>query len=103
MKIVRASIYSVDLPTKGGSYHLTSGFSEPGNQSIIVQLDTDEGISGFGEVCPIGTHYGRGWGGAAHAGLVCRDRELRSRCLIALSDYIRLDTAALLGPGDSSI
>ena len=69
MKIVRASIYSVDLPTKGGSYHLTSGFSEPGNQSIIVQLDTDEGISGFGEVCPIGTHYGRGWGGAAASGV----------------------------------
>lgn len=69
MKITRASIYSVDLPTRGGGYRRTSGFSPDTNRSIIVQLDTDEGISGFGEVCPLGTHYGRGWGGAALSGV----------------------------------
>ncbi len=34
-----------------------------------MKLDTDEGISGFGEVSPLGTHYGRGWGGAAVSGV----------------------------------
>ena len=68
MKIIRASIYTVDLPTKGGGYRRTSGFSPDSNVSTIVQLDTDEGISGYGEVCPLGTHYGRGWGEASVSG-----------------------------------
>ena len=46
MKIIRAIIYTVDLPTKGGGYRRTSGFSPDSNVSTIVQLDTDEGISG---------------------------------------------------------
>ena len=68
MKIIRASIYTVDLPTKGGGYRRTSGFSPDSNVSTIVQIDTDEGISGYGEVCPLGTHYGRGWGEASVSG-----------------------------------
>ena len=50
MKIIRASIYTVELPTKGGGYRRTTGFSHDSNVSTIVQLDTDEGITGFGEV-----------------------------------------------------
>ena len=69
MKIVRASIYTVDLPTKGGGYRRSIGFAPDGNLSVIVRLDTDEGISGYGEVSPIGTHYGRGWGEAALSGI----------------------------------
>lgn len=69
MKITKASVYTVDLPTKGGGYRRSIGFAPEGNLSVIVQLDTDEGISGFGEVSPIGTHYGRGWGGAAVSGI----------------------------------
>jgi len=68
MKIIRASIYTVDLPTKGGGYRRTSGFSADRNVATIVQLDTDEGISGYGEVCALGTHYGRGWGEASISG-----------------------------------
>lgn len=69
MKITRVSVYSVDLPGKGGEYRRTTGFSPGVNTSTIVKVDTDEGISGFGECCPIGTHYGRGWAGAVQSGV----------------------------------
>ncbi|MDD9981516.1 MAG: hypothetical protein OXU81_09190 [Gammaproteobacteria bacterium] len=45
------SVYSVDLPGKGGGYRRTTGLSPASNASTIVKVDTDEGISGLGEVC----------------------------------------------------
>ena len=69
MKITRVSVYSVDLPGKGGGYRRTTGLSPATNVSTIVKVDTDEGISGLGEVCPLGTHYMRGWAGGAQAGI----------------------------------
>ena len=35
MKIIQASIHTVDLPTKGGGYRRTSGFSADSNVSTI--------------------------------------------------------------------
>lgn len=49
MKITRVSVYSVDLPGKGGGYRRTTGLSPATNVSTIVKVDTDEGISGLGE------------------------------------------------------
>ena len=69
MKITRVSVYGVDAPTKGGGYRRKSGFSPALNRTTIVKLDTDEGLYGLGEVCPIGTHYMAGFGEAARAGI----------------------------------
>ncbi len=68
MKITRINIYAVDLPGKGGSYRRTTGFSPDSNSSTIVKIDTDAGISGVGEICPLGTHYMRGWAEGVRAG-----------------------------------
>lgn len=69
MKITKVSVYRVDLPGKGGGYRRTTGFSPDSNSSTIVKIDTDEGFSGFGEVCPLGTHYMSGFGAGAQAGI----------------------------------
>ena len=69
MKVARISVYAVDAPTKGGGYRRTTGFSPAINRTTIVKLDTDEGVSGLGEVCPIGTHYMAGFGEAVRAGI----------------------------------
>ncbi len=69
MKITRVSVYSVDLPSKGGGYRRSVGFSAPVNTSTIVIVDTDKGISGLGEVCPISTYYMRGFAEGAQAGV----------------------------------
>ena len=68
MKNTRINIYAVDLPGKGGSYRRTTGFSPDSNSSTIVKIDTDAGISGVGEICPVGTHYMRGWADGVRAG-----------------------------------
>ncbi|NNE24009.1 MAG: mandelate racemase/muconate lactonizing enzyme family protein [Rhizobiales bacterium] len=69
MKITRVRVYAVDLPGRGGAYRRSIGFSPDVYSSTVVIIDTDGGISGIGEVCPIGTHYMRGFPEAVRAGL----------------------------------
>ena len=57
MKITRISVYQVDLPLCEGSYHWSGGKSVSVFDSTIVRIDTDEGITGWGEVCPLGPFY----------------------------------------------
>lgn len=44
MKIVRASVYSVNLPTKGGGYRRSMGFAPDSNLSVILYLKIDQNI-----------------------------------------------------------
>ena len=57
MKISRISVFQVDLPLKEGSYNWSGGKSVEIFDSNIIRLETDEGITGFGEVCPLGPFY----------------------------------------------
>jgi L-alanine-DL-glutamate epimerase-like enolase superfamily enzyme len=69
MKITKISLFEIELHTKGGGFRRTSGLSSTSNTSYIVQVDTDEGISGYGEIVMLGTHYGHGWSGAVASGI----------------------------------
>lgn len=55
MKLTAINVYSVDLPVVGIYKMATSSMSFL--QSTIVELITDEGITGFGETCPLGSVY----------------------------------------------
>ena len=56
MKITEIRIYAVDLPMKEGSYSWsTQSFGR--FDSTVVELVTDEGLKGYGEVCPLGPAY----------------------------------------------
>jgi L-alanine-DL-glutamate epimerase-like enolase superfamily enzyme len=57
MKITQISVYEVMIPTKGGGYRRATGFAPDANSTFIVKMDTDEGVSGFGEACTMGSHY----------------------------------------------
>lgn len=57
MKINRISIYRADLPLAEGPYNWSGGKSVSVFDSTIVQLDTDRGLTGYGEVCPLGPAY----------------------------------------------
>lgn len=57
MRITKISAYTVELATLGGGYRSRLGYSHDTNTSIIVEISTDEGITGYGEVCPMGSHY----------------------------------------------
>jgi L-alanine-DL-glutamate epimerase-like enolase superfamily enzyme len=70
MKITRIRAYSVDLPLREGSYRWSGGKSVTVFDSTIVAIETDEGLTGFGEVCPLGPFYLPAYAAGARAGIV---------------------------------
>ncbi len=57
MKITRIAVYGVELPLHEGSYKWSGGKSVSVFDSTIVAVETDEGVTGHGEVCPLGPFY----------------------------------------------
>ena len=55
MKITRVCLWHVPL-TSHATYHMAAGKSCDTVETVVVRLDTDAGLSGWGEVCPI-PHY----------------------------------------------
>ena len=55
MKITKIAAYQVDLPLHEGSYKWSGGKSVTVFDSTVVRVETDEGVTGYGEVCPLGT------------------------------------------------
>ena len=69
MKITRISVFQVDLPLHEGSYKWSGGKSVEVFDSTVVRIDTDEGVQGHGEVCPLGPVYLPSYARGARAGL----------------------------------
>jgi len=57
MKITRVSVYQADLPYVGGEYRWGPGRVIDIADTTVVVIETDAGISGCGECCPIGGNY----------------------------------------------
>jgi L-alanine-DL-glutamate epimerase-like enolase superfamily enzyme len=56
-KISRIEVFQVDLPLHEGSYKWSGGNSVEVFDSTVVAIHTDTGVSGYGEVCPLGPAY----------------------------------------------
>ena len=69
MKIARIFAHRVDLPLVEGSYKWSGGKSVSVFDSTIVRIETDEGVAGHGEVCPLGPSYLPAYGPGARAGI----------------------------------
>ena len=69
MKITRISVFQVDLPLHEGSYKWSGGKSVAVFDSTVVRIETDEGVSGHGEVCPLGPVYLPSYARGVRAGL----------------------------------
>ena len=97
MKITRIAVYQVDLPLHEGSYKWSGGKSVDVFDSSIIQVETDSGIVGYGEVCPLGPFYLPAYADGVRAGV----RELAPHLLgsdpTQLSRLNRLMDAALKG------
>lgn len=57
MKIKRIRAYQVDLPLPEGSYKWSGGKSVSVFDSTVVEVETDPGVTGWGEGCPLGPFY----------------------------------------------
>jgi L-alanine-DL-glutamate epimerase-like enolase superfamily enzyme len=69
MKITKISAYQVDLPLHEGSYKWSGGKSVDVFDSTVVAVETDEGITGYGEVCPLGPAYLPAYAAGVRTGL----------------------------------
>ncbi len=57
MKIKRIVVYQADLPLHEGDYKWSGGKSVEVFDSTVVAIETDAGVTGYGEVCPLGPFY----------------------------------------------
>ena len=69
MKIARIFAHRVDLPLVEGSYKWSGGKSVSVFDSTIVGVETDCGLIGYGEVCPLGPFYLPAYAEGVRAGL----------------------------------
>lgn len=69
MKIARIVAYRVELPLREGSYKWSGGKSVTVFDSTIVGVETDTGLVGYGEVCPLGPFYLPAYAEGVRAGL----------------------------------
>ena len=69
MNIQTIKVYQVDLPLREGRYAWADGKYVEVFDSTIVQIETASGLSGFGEVCPLGPFYLPAFGPGARAAI----------------------------------
>lgn len=69
MKITGFNVYQVDLPLHEGNYSWSEGKSVDVFDSTVVEVKTDAGITGYGEVCPLGPVYLPAYAVGARAGI----------------------------------
>ncbi|MGE3309940.1 MAG: cis-3-hydroxy-L-proline dehydratase [Limisphaerales bacterium] len=69
MKIQRILAYRVELPLHEVTYRWSGGKSVTVFDSTIVRVETDTGLAGHGEVCPLGPFYLPAYADGVRAGL----------------------------------
>ncbi|HMV51651.1 MAG TPA: mandelate racemase/muconate lactonizing enzyme family protein [Blastocatellia bacterium] len=69
MRITGINVYRVELPLYEGSYKWSGGRSVDVFDSTVVEVLTDAGISGWGEVCPLGPAYLPAYAAGARTGI----------------------------------
>ncbi len=69
MKITAILAWQVDLPLREGRYSWSNGNFIEVFDSTVVAVETDAGITGYGECCPLGSAYLPAYAHGVRAGL----------------------------------
>jgi L-alanine-DL-glutamate epimerase-like enolase superfamily enzyme len=69
MHIRRIAAYRVDLPLHEGSYNWSGGNAVSVFDSTVVAVETDDGRTGWGEICPLGPAYLPAYAAGARTGI----------------------------------
>ena len=67
--IERVDVFGYDLTYVHGRYVMSSGRMIDRLESTVVRVTTRDGVTGFGEACPLGPTYLEGFSGGARAAL----------------------------------
>jgi L-alanine-DL-glutamate epimerase-like enolase superfamily enzyme len=97
MKITGIRVYQVDLPLHEGSYKWSGGNAVSVFDSTVVRVDTDEGITGWGEICPLGPAYLPAYARGARAGIAELAPQLLGADPRALGELNELMDSAMRG------
>jgi len=69
MKITAITAYQVDLPLHEGSYQWSGGNAVSVFDTTVVAVETDDGLTGWGEICPLGPAYLPAYARGARTGI----------------------------------
>jgi L-alanine-DL-glutamate epimerase-like enolase superfamily enzyme len=97
MKIQSIKAYQVDLPLHEGGYNWSGGKSVTVFDSTVVRVETDEGVVGHGEVCPLGPAYLPSYAAGARTGIAELAPQLLGEDPTALEPLNQKMEAALKG------
>jgi cis-L-3-hydroxyproline dehydratase len=97
MRITRISCHRVELPLREGRYSWSGGKSVDVFDSTVVRIDTDAGLTGWGEVCPLGPFYLPAYAAGVRAGIAELGPHLLGANPLELGALNRRMDAALKG------
>ncbi len=69
MKIGRITVYQLDVPLADGGYAFAKGRHVAVADTTVVRVDTDDGLTGWGEATPLGPGYLPSFGKGVRAGI----------------------------------
>lgn len=69
VKITSIKVWQVDLPLREGRYSWSNGNFIEVFDSTVIAVETDAGITGYGECCPLGSAYLPAYAIGVRAGL----------------------------------
>ncbi len=97
MKIRRIAAYRTELPLHEGRYSWSGGKSVAVFDSTLVRVETDSGLVGHGEVCPLGPAYLPAYAEGVRAGIAVLAPHLLGEDARELERLNRRMDAALKG------
>ena len=97
MKITAIRAWQVDLPLHEGSYKWSGGNAVSVFDSTVVGVETDAGLTGWGEICPLGPAYLPAYARGARTGIAELAPALLGADPLALDALNRRMDAAMRG------
>jgi L-alanine-DL-glutamate epimerase-like enolase superfamily enzyme len=97
LKIQRLRAYRADLPLHEGSYKWSGGKGVSVFDTTVVEVQTDTGMVGYGEVCPLGPFYLPAYANGVRAGIAELGPHLLGENPLHLGQLNRRMDAALKG------
>lgn len=99
MRIDRIRAWALELPFRDGAYRCRNR-TEHGMSTTIVALSTDAGLTGWGEVAPLGAFYSEAFAGGVRAGLAVLAPELLGRDPRGIDRLVEAMDGAMMGQFD---
>ncbi|MGV9801605.1 mandelate racemase/muconate lactonizing enzyme family protein [Mycobacterium sp. NPDC003449] len=97
MKIKHISCFRLDVPLKDGGYMMSHGRKLDTLDTTVVKLTADDGRTGWGEACTLGSNYIEAFPDGVRAGVAALAPHVLGRDVLDVRGLVDGMDAALLG------